>query len=67
MPRVNVKIVDDFLSFQEELPSILRKYGLSGNFVAREAGLSESSFHRKMRERKFNGQEIRKIVQVINR
>ncbi len=67
MSRVNAKIVDDFLVFQEELPGLLRKYGLSGNFVAREAGFSESSFHRKMRGKRFTGPEIKKIIQVINR
>ncbi|MBX2843369.1 MAG: hypothetical protein KTR26_16475 [Flammeovirgaceae bacterium] len=64
--RVNTKIAEEFFELQKELPTILKAYGLSGNFVAKKTGIPQSSFSRKMKKKEFSADEMLRICAAIN-
>ena len=64
--RINEKIVDDFLVLQEQLPQVIEAYGLKHSHIYKKAGITKSTWFRKLKEKGFSGQELKKICQVIN-
>ena len=67
MSKINMKIAEDFERFQSDLPEILKSYGIEKTYICKKAGISYSTFFRKVRNRSFTAGEIKKIIEAINR
>ena len=66
MGKINIKIAEDFERFQSELPEILKSFGIEKTFICKKAGISYTTFYRKVKNRSFTAGEIKKIIEAIN-
>lgn len=64
--KINIKIAEDFEKFQIDLPDLLKSFGIEKTYICKKAGISYSTFYRKVRNRSFTAGEIRKIIEAIN-
>lgn len=64
--KINIKIADDFEKFQSDLPDLLKSFGIEKTYICKKAGISYSTFYRKVKNRSFTAGEIRKIIEAMN-
>lgn len=64
--KVDINIVEGFFTLQANLPDILKSYGIRQNFIAEKAGISMSTFYRKLKTQTFTAEEMRNICKAIN-
>lgn len=67
MQRIDTNLAENFLALQESLESILKEYGLSARFIAKQTDIAPSTFHRKMKDCNFTAREMIKICKAINK
>jgi predicted transcriptional regulator len=64
--KINIRVAEDFEKFQSDLPDLLKSYGIEKRYVCKKAGISYSTFYRKIKNRSFTVGEIKKIIEAIN-
>jgi len=64
--KINIRIAEDFEKFQSDLPDLLRSFGIEKTHICKKAGISYSTFYRKVKNRSFTAGEIKKIIEAIN-
>jgi predicted transcriptional regulator len=65
--RVNRKIVEDFIKLQSNLSAVVDGFGLQHKRIYEQAGISKATYFRKLQTGGFDGQEMLKIVDAINK
>jgi predicted transcriptional regulator len=64
--KINIRVAEDFEKFQSDLPDLLKSYGIEKTYICKKAGISYSTFYRKVKNRSFTAGEIKKIIEAIN-
>ncbi len=65
--KINESIVKDFIDLQKRLPSVLDAYGITHAHVYTNAGISRSTYERKLKDQTFSAEEMLRICAVINK
>jgi predicted transcriptional regulator len=65
--RINIRIVEDFLSLQKRLPEIIELYGLKHKYIYETAGIPKVTYFRKLKLKSFDGEEMLRICEAINK
>lgn len=65
--RVSRKIVEEFNKLQENLPAVIEGFGLQHKRIYEAAGISKATYFRKLQTGGFDGHEMLRIVDAINK
>lgn len=57
--------IKKYISISESIDEILKNSPFKLKYIIEKTGISEPTFFRKMREKKFNADELLKIAEVI--
>jgi predicted transcriptional regulator len=64
--RVKASIATDFIKLQNDLPRILEMYNISVLWLSKKSGIHEATIRRKLKDKSFKGEELQKLIEVIN-
>lgn len=64
--KVDIEIVNNFISLNDDLSKIVKAYGMKHKFIADNAKIPLATYYRKRRTGNFTGKEMKKIIEVIN-
>jgi predicted transcriptional regulator len=65
--RLNRQIIEDFLNLQKKLPQVIQLYGLQHSNIYKAAGISRATYYRKLKTYSFDGEEMLRICDAINK
>ena len=66
MAKIDLTVVDNYLTLQENLKDLIKGYGISVTHLCKKTSISRSTFDRKMKQAAFSALEMKKICDVIN-
>jgi len=66
MSKVNTEIIEEFISLQKNLKTIIKGYGISVSHVCRHSDIARATFERKIKKLQFSPNELLRICKVIN-
>ncbi len=66
MPIISTEIISNYETLVNGLPQIMQSYGINQIKLAEKARIPLSTFKRRMKEKNFSLDEMKRLVEVIN-
>ena len=67
MEKLNCKIVEKYSDLQGNIKEVLRNNGVTQKHIYSKIGMPRSTWNKKINNKEFSIEEMRKICNVINR